>query len=155
MKDREQIHGYVPRELRKRLRHYAAKKGVSESSVTHAALSRYLGDTDDTPLILRKLSRIERTLARITRDADIRAEAFGVFVQIWLAHTPRLEESERAAAESSARRRFADFTDHVAEQVAAGGSFVSNLIREDLADPDELVAAAAGPELAGEPATEP
>ena len=121
MRDREQVHGYVPTALRRRLRLYAAKQGVSESSVTHAALARYLDDTQDTPLLLRKLNRIERHLGRVHRHADILASAFATFVQVWLAHTPRLPESERPLAERLALQRFAEFVDHVAAGLAGGG----------------------------------
>jgi hypothetical protein len=143
MKGRAQIHGYVPTVLRQQLREYAAKKGVSESSVLHAALLRYLGDPDDTPLILRRLNRIERSLERSHRDADIRAEAFAAFVKVWLAHTPRLPDAERGLAERSALQRFTDFLDHVAGRVAEGKSFVADVLREEIADRNELAAAAA------------
>ncbi len=139
-----QIHGYVPRTLHKRLQEYAAKKGVSESSVTHAALSRYLNDSDDTPLMMRQLQRLERSVERLHREANVRAEAFAVYVQMWFAHTPRLEESERPHAQRSAFQRFREYSDHVSEKIAEGGSFVAALVREDLADDDELNAAAAG-----------
>jgi hypothetical protein len=54
----------VPVALRNELRQYAAKKGVSESSVNHAALARYLDDMNHDHAILRKLDRIERNQER-------------------------------------------------------------------------------------------
>jgi hypothetical protein len=52
---REPVKGHVPSALRKRVRQYAAKKEVSESSVTHTILSRYFDDTNDVPVLLRRI----------------------------------------------------------------------------------------------------
>jgi hypothetical protein len=121
----------VPVALRNKLRQYAAKKGVSESSVNHAALARYLDDTNHDHAILRKLDRIERNQERGQRDSDFFVEAFAVFVQIWLAHTPRLADADKPSAEQSALKRFREYAEHVAEKVAEGGTFLADLVREN------------------------
>jgi hypothetical protein len=128
---RQQIHPYVPPELRKRLRIFAGRKGVSESAVAQTALLRYLDDSNEGPQIMRRLDRVNRQVARVHRDVDILAEAFSVFVQLWLAHTPRLPESEMAAAERSALSRFSQFLDHLAAKVATGRSFLDDIAPED------------------------
>lgn len=128
---------YVPLELRKRIRQYATKKGVSESSVANAALIRYLDDTNDAPLILRRLHKIDDNLERSRRDNDVLSEAFAVFVQLWFAHTPRLADSEKPGAEHSALRRFRDYAEHVAEKVASGGSFITDLLTANVEDTHE------------------
>jgi hypothetical protein len=138
---RQPIRTYVPVALRSKLRQYAAKKGVSESSVNHAALARYLDDTNHDQAILRKLDRIERNQERSQRDGDVFVEAFVVFVQIWLAHTPRLADAAKASAEQSALQRFREYAEHVAEKVAEGGTFLADMVREDLPASD-----AVGPE---------
>ena len=142
MKDRVQVHAYVPTSLKKRLRTTAAARGVSESAIAHSAIATYLDDTDDTPLLLRKLNRIERHLQRIQRHADIQSSAFATFVQMWFAHNPRVAESEMDMASHSALQRFNKYVDHVADTITKGGSFVADLIREDVADQDELAAVA-------------
>jgi hypothetical protein len=142
MANREPVKGHIPSALRKRVRQYAAKKGVSESSITHAALSRYLDDTNDAPVLLRKMDRLERSVERVHRDSDVFAEAFAVFVKIWLAHTPRLADSEKRLAEHSALQRFAEYHEYVAEKVAEGGTFIADLVRGNTGD-DELAPTAA------------
>lgn len=134
MSDRQIMRSYLPASLRKRVRVYAAKKGVSESSVTNAALLRYLEDANDVPLILRKLERLERKLAGVRSDTDVLSEAFAVFVQLWFAHTPRLPDVEKPAAEHSAMQRFGEFAEHVADKIAAGASFTSELRKADVGD---------------------
>ena len=126
----------MPVALRNRLRQYAAKKGVSESSVNHAALARFLDDTNHDHAVLRKLDRIERNQERGQRDSDLFVEAFAVFVQIWMAHTPRLADADKPAAEQSALQRFREYAEHVAEKVAEGGTFLVDLVREDVTDGD-------------------
>jgi hypothetical protein len=132
----------VPVALRNRLRQYAAKKGVSESSVNHAALARYLDDTNHDHAIFRKLDRIERNQQRGHRDSEFFVEAFAVFVQIWMAHTPRLADADKPAAERSALQRFREYAEHVAQKVAEGGTSLADLVREDVSDGDR---AAPGP----------
>jgi hypothetical protein len=127
---------YVPVALRNRLRQYAAKKGVSESSVNHAALARYLDDTNHDPAVLRKLDRIERNQERGQRDSDFFVEAFAVFVQIWMAHTPRLADADKPSAEQSALQRFREYAEHVVEKVAEGGTFFADRAREHVAEGD-------------------
>jgi hypothetical protein len=138
MADRQLLKSYLPRALRTRIRQYAAKKGISESSVANAALIRYLDDANDGPLILRKLHRIDRNLERSRRDSDVLSEAFAVFVQLWFAHTPRLDDDEKPTAEHSALQRFSEFAEHVSEKVAGGASFLSDLIRDGAAEQDEI-----------------
>jgi predicted DNA-binding protein len=137
MPDRQLLKSYLPSELRKRVRQYAAKKGVSESAVTTAAIVRYLEDLNDVPLILRKLHRIDRELGRVRRDGDMLAEAFAVFVQLWFAHTPRLAEQEKPAAEQSALQRFSEFVEHVAEKLGTSGSLAAELRRPAPAEDGE------------------
>jgi hypothetical protein len=134
MSDRQIMRSYLPSSLRKRVRVYAAKKGVSESSVTNAALLRYLEDANDVPLLLRKLERLERKLSGVRSDTDVLSEAFAVFVQVWFAHTPRLADSEKPAAEHSALQRFGEFAEHVADKIAVGASFTAGLRRADIVD---------------------
>jgi hypothetical protein len=147
---RQPVKTYLPLALRKRLREYAAKKGVSESSVNHAALSRYLDERNDGPLILRRLDRIERNQYREQQNNDAFAEAFAVFVKIWFAHTPRIAASERPSAEQSALHRFREYVDHAAEKFAEGESFVADLVRADLsADSDEAAPVPTAPGASG------
>jgi hypothetical protein len=123
---RQIIRTYVPVALH--------NKGVSKSAVNHAALARYLDDTNHDQAILRKLDRIERNQERGQRDGDFLVEAFAVFVQIWLAHTPRLADADKPSAEQSALQRFREYAEHVAEKVAEGGTFLGHLVRKNVSD---------------------
>jgi hypothetical protein len=133
---RQLIRTYVPAALHNKLQQYAAKKGVSKSSVNHAALARYLDDTNHDQVILRKLDRISRNQERGQRDSDFFVEAFAVFVQIWMAHTPRLADADKPLAEQSALQRFREYAEHVVEKLAEGGTFFADQAREHVVEND-------------------
>ena len=142
---REQIHPHLPAELRKRLRTYAAGKGASQASVVQAALDKYLDGGIDANLILRRLDRLTRGLGAVHRDVRIVADAFAVFVQVWLAHTPRIPDGDKARAERAALARFAQFTEHVAMRVASGRSVLADLGRDAESDTEVSSSSSSAP----------
>jgi hypothetical protein len=68
-------------------------------------------------------------VGRVHRDVTVLADALAVYVQVWLAHTPRIADSDRPATERVALARFAQFTEHVAARVASGKSVMTDLAR--------------------------
>jgi hypothetical protein len=142
---RTQIHPHLSADLGKRLRAYATGKGASQGSVVQAALTKYLDDANDGTLIMRRLDRLSGAVARLHRDVRVVAEALAVFVQLWLAHTPRITDSEKSRAERAALARFAQFTEHVATRIASGRSVISELVREDDGSDADAVGPAPGP----------
>jgi hypothetical protein len=134
-----QIHPRLPRELVGRMRGYASGKGASQSAVIQTALEKYLADANDATMVIRRLDRVSRAVGGLRRDVGVVADALGVFVQVWLAHTPRIADADRPGAEKAAHARFAQFTEHVASRFASGRSFMSELVRDaDLDDPEAL-----------------
>jgi len=137
MKTRDQIFPYLTPALRKRLRLYASRRGATESSVVERALVDYLdGDVTDRALILRRLDRLSRGLTTAQRDVELLAQGFGVFVQLWFAHTPRIADDARAAAEKEALRRYSQFLDHVVSEIAAGRRFARDASSDQTDDPE-------------------
>jgi hypothetical protein len=136
MKTRDQIFPYLTRALRKRLRLYASQRGSTESSVVELALLNYLdAEVTDRALLLRRLDRVGRGLATLQRDFDLLSQGFGVFVQLWFAHTPRLPDDAKAAAEKEAIRRYSQFLDHVVAEITAGRRFARE-VGPDTAEPE-------------------
>jgi hypothetical protein len=125
MRTRQQIYPCITPALRKRLALYASKKGTSYSSVVESALAQYLdADASDRALLLRRLDRIGQDLAALERDLDVFSHAFGIFLQVWLAHTPPIDDRMKRSAEQSARERYARFLDHLAAEAVKSESFV-------------------------------
>src|ERR1700677_4135382 len=87
----------VPAELAQRLAEVCASTNATESAVVEAALRHPLDGTSDRTLLFRRLDRLGRALQRSQRDLDLLSEAFGVFVQLWFAHPPSVDEGENKA----------------------------------------------------------
>src|SRR6185437_4727632 len=107
-------------------------------AVAREALQQYLDGTGDTALVFRRFDRLTRALDRTERELEILSQAFGVFVRVWLAHTPRLPKEMRAAASAGAEGRYREFLDAIAARVTAGKRFLDDLPQDQLADPAEL-----------------
>jgi hypothetical protein len=139
---RVRLHPYVEEALAKRLSTYCAATGIASSSVIEAALRQYLDETSDKTLILRLLGRLARAQVRTQRDLEVLSEAFAVWVRIWFAHTPRIEDGTELARRT-AESRYARFVEQIAERFSGGERFLDDLPREGLADEAELTNLAA------------
>lgn len=141
---RRRLYPYVTRELGDRLAQYCAASNTTESAVVAAVLRQYLDKTGDATLLLRRLDRLGRAVARLQRDLELQSEAFAVFVQVWFAHSPTLPADSRRTAQAAAEERYEKFVHYVAEQFSSGHRFLDDLPRETLVDDAELVAASDG-----------
>lgn len=142
---RKNIHPYLSDDLLAQFKKYCATANATESSVVEEALQRFFDDRYDVQLLLRRLDRHGRSIDRIKRDVDFFAQAFSVFVQVWFAHTPKLPDDARPAANSIAQKRYGDFVDYVARSCASGEKFFE-LLTQDVAASEDLAAAAKGTE---------
>jgi hypothetical protein len=91
----------VPRvsaEIAQRLADVCASTNTTETAVVEAALRQHLDGTSDRTLLFRRLDHLGRAVERSHRDLQLLSEAFGVFVQVWFAHTPTLDEEEKKSA---------------------------------------------------------
>ena len=142
--DRFRIQAYVEADLAKRLAAYSAASCATSSAVVRAALLQYLDRTGDKALFLRRLDRLTLGQARTQRDLEFLSEAFAVFVRLWLAHTPRLQDEAKASARKTSGSRFAEFAQHVVDRFTAGERFLDALPTELIADDAELPRPAQG-----------
>jgi hypothetical protein len=129
----------VSRELEARLSKHCDGGGVTQSAVVEEALRLHLDGTEDRTLLFRRLDRLGRAVARLQRDVELQAEAFGVFVRLWFAHTPSVAAEARGAVQRSAEGRYRQYVQYVAEQFSGGRRFIDDLPREELGpdvDPD-------------------
>lgn len=132
----------VPAELAERLSEVCASTNATETAVVETALRQHLDGTSDRTLLFRRLDRLDRAIERTHRDVQLLAEAFAVFVQLWLAHAPTLNEDERKAARKTAESRYKQFVEHIGKQASGGRRFLDYFPREVLADDAELDAIA-------------
>jgi hypothetical protein len=134
---RQRIQPYLSRALVQRFGAHCAAIGATESAVAEAAIAQYLDGTSDHTVLMRRMDRLSRSATRTQRDLDVLAEAFGVFVQVWFAHTPNIPDDNKDAARRESARRYQQFVDHVATRLGHGRQFLQELAK-DLADVEEL-----------------
>ncbi|SPD72445.1 conserved hypothetical protein [uncultured Desulfobacterium sp.] len=135
---RKNIHPYLSDTLMRRFKKYCTTTGATESSVVEEALQRFFNDQYDTELVLRRLNRFGRSIDRVSRDLDFLGEAFSVFVRLWFAHTPKVPDEAKAAANQSAKSRYQDFVEYVVRSAGSGKLFFDLLPREEISDDAEL-----------------
>lgn len=135
---KNKIQPYITDDLHKRFKSFCASNGASISSVVEAALTEYLDDSKDFNLIMRRLDRNQRMLARLDRDFSMFSEAFGLFVRVYFAHTPGVAEDEKNSARTHAKKQYNDFVEHVAKMLSSGHRFIDDLIQDPIADNNEL-----------------
>ena len=140
---RVRLQPYVDVEVSKRLDRFCAATDSTVSAVVLAAVRQYLDGTSDATLVLRRLDRLGRAVARSQRDLEFLSEAFAVFLRVWFAHTPNIPEDSKKAARANAEGRYKQFVEHVAEQFSGGHRFLDDLPYETIGDDAELTAAAA------------
>jgi hypothetical protein len=135
---RVRLQSYVEPAFADRVNQYCLAMGVSESAIVKSSLDQYLGTTADAKVLLRRLDRLGRAVARSQRDLQLLSHAFGVFTRLWLAHTPRLQEEAKPGARVDAESRYRQFVEHVSEEFSGGRRFLDDLSREVVADDAEL-----------------
>jgi hypothetical protein len=136
----QRIQPYIAREVRERLTRHCAGLGVTESGVVNEAIVQYLDGTADAALLMRRQDRLDRGVQRLTRDLELLSQTIGVFLRVWLAHSPPLPKEARGAALASAEHRYRQILDRVAAQFTGGKRFVDDLPQDYFAHEGELAA---------------
>jgi hypothetical protein len=111
----------------------SAKRRVSKSSVIEAAVASMLSpDSADMreAAFVRRLDRHTRQLERVERDSAIAIETIALFVRFWLAVTPPLPETARAAAKAKGAERYRDFVETLGRRLQRGNSLVREISLE-------------------------
>jgi len=97
MRKRVRRQSYVDRDLDQRARAHATANRVTDSSVTEAALIKYLDGAVDEDLVIRRLDGMVRAVQNLEHDLEVLTAAFAVFAQFNFFSVPRLtpEDHER------------------------------------------------------------
>jgi hypothetical protein len=118
------LQSYVEPVLADKVDRFCAAKGLSESKLIKSSVSTYIEGTSDSALLLRRLDGIEGAIARHHRDDEFHAEAFAVFVRLWLAYMPTIPEDRKAAARMNSESQFKKFAERVAQHFDRGERFL-------------------------------
>jgi hypothetical protein len=128
MKVRMTVH--FERATLKAIDEFAARKGLTKSTVIEAAVASHLSPDGPDRLeaaLTRRLDRTNRQLERIERNMTISAEAFALYVRFWLAVTPPLPDGAHAATQAKARERYDEFVAVLGRRLAKGQSILAEV----------------------------
>jgi hypothetical protein len=118
------LQSYVDPALADKVDRYCDAKGLSESKLIRASVTKYIDATSDWALVQRRLDEIKKAIGRHHSDDEFHAEAFAAFVQAWYAHMPTIPEDRKAAARLQGKSQFKDFAEHVAQRIGRGERFL-------------------------------
>lgn len=134
-----QISVYLEPDLMDLLAHYAAQRDQSMSLIAQAAIASFLSPDSaerQEAALARRLSQIDRRLARLERDLGISTEAFATFIRFWLATTPALPEPAAQAARAKVSERYAAYTSALGRRLAKGPQLRQEIV-EDVVGPEK------------------
>ncbi len=90
MRSRVRRQSYVDRDLDQRARAHATAHRVTDSSVTEAALIKYLEAGVDEDLVVRRLDAVVQAVQHLEHDVEVLTGAFAVFARFSFFSVPRL-----------------------------------------------------------------
>jgi hypothetical protein len=140
--DRVQCHPRIERDLARQLKLYCVERRATEASVFNAALRDYFADAKDATLIMRRLDRNDRAVAVVRQVVELLSETFLAFAQSYYANTSEMPETQRKVGATSARRRLDEMLDAAARRYASGARLLDLLPKDQVANDEELDAAA-------------
>ena len=115
------IQPYLPADLFKKLRAYAAARSLTVSAIVVDALGEYLErDEVEDALLVRRLDGVTHAIEALRRDVDTLAVGFGRFVRYSFFSAPQMPDSKVL---QRAEALYRDFLGKVGEQLRAGMSF--------------------------------
>ena len=124
---------YLPADLSKALDQLAVRTRRPKSEIVRAAVAAFLspdGAERTEAAMVRRLDRMNRHMERIEKEAQVSAEALGIFIRAWLTSTPRLSAEDRAAAQAVGNERYVTFLDTLTRRLTSGASLVDQVFGE-------------------------
>jgi len=154
--NRVQINPRISADNRRKLRLHVVHRGdTTEAAVVDAALTAYWDNTYDSVRLQRRIERLAKQIARIERNLGFVSELHAAFIRLWLAHTPEMPASSKAAAERSAKPRYERLLDFVAQHIATGKTALTKIVPDELPDPSSALPGSSNAELPAPVAAEP
>lgn len=135
---KKRLSAYLDPDVMNALAEYAAKRDISLSLITEAAIASFLSpDAAERKeaAITRRLDQIDRRVQRVERDIGIATETLALFIRFWLTSTPALPESAQAEARAKGLQRYDGFVDALGRRLSKGPR-----LRQEI--PDDIPATA-------------
>lgn len=99
---------YLPPDLEAQVLRVAKTRDLSASGIIASAVKALFADNPNgvPEGVSRQLARIESRLNKVTRDVDILKEALLLYVRVWVAHNPPIDEGAQDMNADSDEARF-------------------------------------------------
>lgn len=110
---------YLEPDVHAHLADYAARRRQPLSIMVEAAVAAFVDPDARETQIIRRLSRIDRQLEKLSRDTNISIEGFFVFIWLWLAANPPNPEPD-AATRASVTERYDRYMETLGQRLARG-----------------------------------
>jgi predicted DNA-binding protein len=132
------VHAFIEDDLYKRLKAYTGRRGLADAAVIEEAIKQHLDQSTDAALIMRRLDRSGRRIDKIRGDLEMLTEFMSLWVRLWFAHTPRVADAQKGAAQADAAKRYEQFLAFVTKRLSSPQRLALELLGEEqLADPAE------------------
>ena len=135
---RTQVHAFIEDDLYKRLKAYSGRRGLADGAVIEEAIKQHLDQSTDAALIMRRLDRSGRRIDKMRSDVEMLTEFMSLWVRLWFAHTPRIADAQKGAAQADAAKRYEQFLAFVTKRLSSPQRLAVELLGDDpLTDPAE------------------
>lgn len=105
----KQIHPRIDKELVQELKRESRQRKKPESVIVEAALKIFFSQTEHEAVIERRLNKLQIQSEKLLEEQQCLLETLATFVKVYLAHTPAIPDSHKAASEEGAVQRFERF----------------------------------------------
>ena len=122
-----------------------SRPGVTQNEIIEAALEGFFSEERDDQRdagIIRRLDRLTRQFSRLERNDLILAETVTLFLRFMFTITPPLPDGDHKAAGALATKRFDDFIERLAQQLAAGRRVLEEALEEIVPEPGDFASLA-------------
>ena len=108
------------------------ERRVSQQKIIESAIDYYLNgkEEDFQGLLIRRINRTDNRNKVLSRQMEILAESFALFIRMWLTSSPEVPESQRDTAFLRGQERFDKFIGNLTKRLSVGKNFFADLPRE-------------------------
>ena len=132
-KGKRRVAFWLDPQIARKLLLEAKEKGITRQSIVESVLRDRLNSIsreDSDALIIRRLNKQDTSLLRLEEKIDTFAEAFAMFLRMWLMSNQEVPECQKEAAVMQARERYDRYLKAVGKRLRTGQSIFEELPRE-------------------------
>lgn len=110
---------WVDKDVAVKVKEEAKQRNVTQQAVIESTLfDRYSQESEVArdELLMRRLSRIDNSIKKVEKQQELSAEAFALFMRMWLTSTNEVPEADRERAVQNGKVRYDRYLDRLAKR---------------------------------------